>query len=367
LVKARLAEIDQAAAELFGVNVLSSRTKSETKFSAAKIADSLSLLGVPMHISCEVVERCVDELRVLRRKSQQLTTSDIRRAVSEVLYRLEPDGVPQKRIQLWADNYIRVYGSPTRQIMVVDDTGRLDDRFTPLTFPLVLRYLLPDVAKQIFPDDFQARIDAVHRQDRDVFSEDVIQHVKSLDIYRIHYSTLVSLAKDLALSPPHPWFVEDKNIEAILEYDIERARSHATRLREMLRSRDIQVGLHSMRECLHHSCSGVLVMYRILPGCGYLSPLYNLYHHLSEHVRGNQTEALSYSDFGDLITDMSLLKISVEALSANLRLAQDKVNAVETNDWDGIEEVAKLAIGFSDALETLAQAKFPQVFSALHY
>lgn len=365
IIKVEFDRIDKQAAEVLGEKVVSIRTNQEIPFSAEKITDSLSLLGVPLHISCEVIERCIDELKVMRRKSQILTTADIRKAVSEVLYRFEPQGIPQKKIQLWADNYIRVYGSPSRQIIVIDDINVLDEKFLPLAFPLIQKHVLIDVAKQIFPDDYELRVASIHRQDRDVFADEIMQHIKSLEIYRIHYSTAISLAKDLALSPPHPWFVKDENVESIVEYDLERARYHASRLRDMLYANDPQIGFHSLRECFHHSCSGILVMYRVLPGCGYLSPLYNLFHHLNEYSKGNRTEAYDYSDFSDLINNLEAIKININGLVDDLKKAQEQVSNVESTDWENISDLSKIAISLKVLFENLIRRKHPHILSVI--
>lgn len=361
LVQARHQEIDKEANELFGSVLISSRTGHEIRFSSAKIADSLSLLGIPLHVCCEVIEKCLGELRIIKRKSHQLSTSDIRRAVAEVLYRIEPTDVSPKRVQIWADSYIRKYGNPSKQISVLDDAKALDAGVVPLSFHLVRENVLSDVAKAIFPDDYQARLTGVRREDRDTFAEEIIRHVKHLEIYRIHYSSLVTLAKEIALSPPHPWFVEIPKTEEAVRYDLERAAHHAGKLRQMLRTEHLREGFYSINECIHHSCSGILATYGVFLGCGYMAPFYNLLHHLVEHKNGRESDAFAYSEIRHLFDEFPAFGYSIQALTADVENLKQKLKLQDISEWDVASDMASRAIALSDALYSLVRHRLPSL------
>jgi hypothetical protein len=361
LVQKRFVEIDQEANKIFGDLVISSRTGKEIQFSSAKIADSLSLLGIPIHICCEVIDKCLDELRIMKRKAYQLSTSDIRRAVAEVLYRVELSGISQKRVQLWADSYIRKYGNPTKQLMVLDDQGRLDAGVVNLSFALIREKVLMDVARSIYPDDYMHRLSGIRREDRETFSEEVIRHVKNMDIYRIHYSSLVIIAKELALSPPHPWFVETPKIEDAVRYDLERSSHHSNKLKQMLRSRILTEGLYSIKECIHHSCSGILALYGVFLGCGYMSPFYNLQHHVVEFKNERESDAFLYSDISKLFEDLSLIHKPINEIISVMDELKHKIRLDDFSKWDVASDLASRAIYLSDIFEQLVSNRMPQL------
>lgn len=361
LVKARHIEIDKEANALFGNVLISSRTGDEIQFSSAKIADSLSLLGIPLHVCCEVIEKCLGELRIIKRKNHQLSTSDIRRAVAEVLYRIEPTDVSPKRVQLWADSYIRKYGNPTKQITVLNDMNSLEGGVVPLSFHMVREKVMTDVAKLIFPQDYQVRLNGVRKEDRSTFAEEVIRHVKNLEIYRIHYSSLVTLAKEIALSPPHPWFIETQNIEEAVRYDLERSCHHSAKLRHMLRSQVVHEGFYSIKECIHHSCSGILALYGIFLGCGYMAPFYNLLHHLIEHNNGRESDAFEYSEIRHFFEELSESRRSSQMLIEDMEAMKQKLKLQDISAWDVASDIASRAISLSEVFHSLVRYRLPSL------
>lgn len=362
LVQTRFVEIDKEANDIFGNFVISSRTGKEIQFSSAKIADSLSLLGIPIHICCEVIDKCLDELRIMKRKAYQLSTSDIRRAVAEVLYRIDLNGISQKRVQLWADSYIRKYGNPNKQLMVLDDQNRLEAGVVNISFALIREKVLVDVARLIYPEDYQHRLSGIRREDRETFSEEVIRHVKNMDVYRIHYSSLVIIAKELAISPPHPWFVETPKMEDAVRYDLDRATHHSNKLKEMLRTRVLTEGLYSIKECIHHSCSGMLALYGVFLGCGYMSPFYNLQHHLIEYKNGRESDAFLYSEISEFFGDLSSIHKPIDEIIKSMEELKHKIRLDDFSKWEIAHDLASRAIYLSDILKQLVSNRMPQLY-----
>lgn len=359
IVRRRLDIIDKEAKQIFGSSIISSKTAHQIEFSSQKIVDSLSLLGIPLDICCEIVEKSIAELKLIKQKHHQLSTSDIRRAVSEALYRLEPATANPKRIQYWADSYIRKYGNPTRNITVVDDSGQFGGELFPLSYALLKKHVLRDTLKKIFGENEEKYFKQMSFNERELFSEEVMRQVKFLDIYRIHYSALVVIAKELALSPPHPWFADPPRIEDAVRYDLERAGHHAGKLHTMLRTSNIQEGFYSINECIHHSCSGLLASYGVFLGCGYMSPFYNLLHHFSEFRKGRKTDAHSYSDISELFVDLEASNVNIEQMTQDMDMYKFSVKGQPGIQPETAPDVAAFAISLFDVFQLNTRKKFP--------
>jgi hypothetical protein len=274
---------------------------------------------------------------------------------------MEPTDVSSKRIQLWADSYTRKYGNPLKQISVLDDTQALGPGVVPLSFQFVREQVLTDVAKAIFPSDYEVRLTGIRREDRDAFANEIIHQAKHLEIYRIHYSALVTVAKELALSPPHPWFVETPNMEEAVRYDLERSTHHAGKLRQMLRTRLVREGFYSINECIHHSCSGILATYGVFLGCGYMSPFYNLLHHLVEHKAGRESDAFAYSEIRYLFDESPALGYSIQGLTTDMEYLKQKLKLKDNSGWEVASDMASRAISLSETFHSMVRHRLPSL------
>lgn len=134
------------------------------------------------------------------------------------------------------------------------------------------------------------------------------------------------MSKDLALQPPHPWLVSRAfDFDSIL-YDYERSYTHAVNVMKVLEYSEFDSGKYPLRECVHHSCSGILSIYGVFMGCGYLSPLYNLTYQVYQIIEGRAQDVLEYSKIGNLRHDLFTFDKEIKVFHKELLELRDGVD-----------------------------------------
>ncbi len=335
VVSKRIDDIDERINILFPDKVYSPRHPDNKPFSSQLLINSLSSMGMPLNVSLEVVDSSIPEIIGLKRQVSQLESSHIRRAVATALYKLNQDVYSEDQIQAWGDSYVRRYGHPdTRALVLIDDEEYGGHKIIPLTYKFTKQHLVPDLIKEVLGSKAFSHFRKSCRKKEDArIAEVIIKSVKSLDVNRIHYNTLLSLSKDLALQPPHPWLVPKAfDFESIL-YDYERASDHVLYVKKFFETDTALTGKYHLRECIHHSSSGILAIYGVYMGCGYMAPFYNLVYHVDKITQGRAYDVFEYSRLKNLPNDLFSQGVEFTKFHDDLLLFRDKV------DWK--EPIAK--------------------------
>ncbi|MCE5280327.1 MAG: hypothetical protein ABFD92_07795 [Planctomycetaceae bacterium] len=267
-------------------------------FSCERLISSLVKLDIPVAVAMDVLDVLRSDL--IRSNQTLLTTSDIRKAVSAVLHKLESDEYDKQKTQVWGDSYVRTYANCTYHVEVIYPDGCI----TVFDSEYVRSKLLHDMIDLILPQTGFARFAPfLPNNEETQIAASIMSAVEGLHLYRIHYDALLLLVKELALQPPHPWLIQKVfEYEAVL-YDHSKAAVHARDVREY-RQRDIAASLYAARECVHHSSSAILAYYGAWMGCGHMAPFRNLVH-LVGHLDRKTPEYLEhYSRIGSICQDL---------------------------------------------------------------
>jgi len=275
-------------------NIHNSKSRDPANFKIKVIIESLHQLGIPLDVSLEVCKIAVNEFRIIKSRSESITTNIIRLVITNSIFRLDSKKYTENQIENWADIYTKKFGKPdTRYFLINDRPGEFQYNRIPLTYKYLREHFVKNLIEDLLGSgsyDLLQSARLINNLER--ISHHLMKRVKALDVSELKYSTLLGIGKDLALQTPHPWILTTSNRSRLHIYDIEKAVNHANNI--LLKSSLYHVN-YVLSECIHHSSSGLLSMYREYLGCEFLSPFFGL------------QNLVNYQFTGCLRTDSNLL------------------------------------------------------------
>lgn len=340
LLKPAFESLDKRITDLFPGGLFSP-TSAEIKheFSSEKLFTSLTLLGLPINVALHAISRTEFEFSKLSQTQQKITTDDIRIAVAKSLYQYDSSEFCEKKRQFWGDKYVRIYGRPNQKLLVLTKDGNSHE----LNYRYVLTVIIPQLIDYIWGiGKFEHLRKAISIEDKNEMADEILRAVKSLGVYRIHFSSLLKIAKELALQPPHPWLVECAFDYEAIAYDYDKAKMHCVNMVRDYGRENFESCLYSFRETVHHSCSAVLAYYGIYMGCGYLAPLHTLHRVITSLEKGMPIEATCL-DRIDIKSDLRSLGVSITEISRCIKLLREQVSVSGSSEKEEIKEAIDLA------------------------
>jgi len=251
------------------------RPEAIKNFESEKLLYSLVNLGIPFIYSLRILDVVISKI-IQENEFRELETSSIRKAVSDSLY--ESNAILDEKINLqkcriWGDLYLRKYGNPEGPIKIIHRDGRIEE----LNFELLSESIIPNVFSDILEIDTKIILRKFSKKERQEMGNELMRIILELGIYRLHHRTLLLLARDLAMQPPHPWiFDPDKTFEYI-QYNLERANKNMIDIKSFYEKGNIARCQNPMHEIIHHASAAILGFYGEIPGCGLMAPFRNLY------------------------------------------------------------------------------------------
>lgn len=344
---ARIAIIDSRIKQLLPQKLISPRAGNAYEdFSSEKLIFSLAQLGIPVRVGIQVAESLDKYLAPMLHGVQEVTTNHIRHAVVAAIRALDTTTYGHSALELWADNYARRYGNPNERLRVIHRDGSEVD----LDYQFLLEHLIPHLIRKIMGVQIEAleASDIISKLNMRRMADEVLGHVKSLNVYAIRYKTLFNLAYDLAVQPPHPWFVDARTAQATVEYDLERATQHAKLLHEESIQTEYASARHSAREAIHHACSAILAYYGAFLGVSELGPLSQLVHALNLYGEQGNPLLWSISQIRQIEGDLTAIGESRPEFLRKLQKLQKNIHSVPD---------AKIPILIRNAIELAGIAK----------
>jgi hypothetical protein len=121
------------------------------------------------------------------------------------------------------DRYAHSYGSADRQIEVEMVNGEIHQ----LDYGFLKKSVIPAIVQSVYPGiDYKVFIEQVSSKQLKRIENELLVAIKSLHIYRIKYHVLVSVATELALQPPHPWFAARPKVVEDVKGHLIKADKH---------------------------------------------------------------------------------------------------------------------------------------------
>ena len=340
LLKPSFENFDQRIADIFPEGLFSSTSENtQIEFSSEKLFSSLTLLGIPINVALHAVSRTEYELTKLSQNQKKMSTDDIRWAVANSLYHYDSSGYCHKKRQFWGDKYVRIYGRPNQQLIVITQDGG----FHELNYKYILNTIIPHLIESILGSGkFEHLLKIISQEDKKEMADEILKAIKSLGIYRIHFTSLIKIAKELALQPPHPWLVESAFDYESIAYDYEKAKKHFLDMIGSFEKQNIESCLYSFRETVHHSCSAILAYYGIYMGCGYLAPLHTLYRIIVFLEKGIPIDATCVEKI-DIKSDLRNLGISITEFNRCVKLLREQLSVSGESEKEEIKLAINLA------------------------
>jgi hypothetical protein len=332
----QLEALSQRINELFPQHIISpTRGNLVEPFSAEKLIRSLVQIGIPVTAAISVAQSLEPYLVELVSDEEPLTTAHIRKAVSRAIYALTSDAHDAAQTRQWGDVYARRYGNPNGRLRLLHRDGSQED----LDYRALKTVIIPHLIRNILHKDFaslkQSFISARAVED---MANELMQQIKGLNLYAIRYKTLYNLAYDLAVQPPHPWFVESAYMSDTVTYNLERAAAHANTLPTLFEGGNGSSCRHAAQECIEHSCAAILAFYGAFLGSGYMGPIHQLIQALELPEDGNETLwefcriRQIEGDLAGIGESSSDLRQSLSRLARNLKgTADNKIEIVARN------------------------------------
>jgi hypothetical protein len=321
------------------------RNFSLEAFSSEKLFTSLITIGILVEAAWHVTESLDEHLVQIIRSADVVTTAHIRKAVSAAIYRLE--GFPPHAVQEWGDLYARRYGSPDERLRVIHQDGTEED----LDYRFLYKHLIPHLVERILHvDSYEAVKKTLGSMSIRRIADQILAHVKSLNLYSLRYKTLLYLAHDLAVQPPHPWFVETPYFGRTVVYDLERAMDHANQLDHLWASGDTPGCTHAIYETIHHSCSAILAYYGAFLGSRHLESLPKLINVLQiASERGNDT-LWAQCKIKQIEGDLQGIGLSRAAFLRRLGKLSKKIPLLAPEDLEGLVRDARFTFDTANSL-----------------
>jgi hypothetical protein len=265
--------------------------RRKNEFSARKLIASLTTLGIPVEASLRLLDDLPPALEQLVGEGETLSTNHLRSAVARLIERIpahtimpseflhlseemqqvgrSPGPTPEELKAEWAQRYARRYGAGDRAIQVLHRDGSLSD----LNYSFLKDVLFPDVLNRLLGDGFSLeRNGVISKEIVGRMARGALEEFTRLGLYTIRYKTVLRLAEDLALHPPHPWIVTSETRRTSIEYDLAKARENIARLLDPAEGQRGSIDYrHS--EALRHVASAILGIYSGYLGNRETSPL----------------------------------------------------------------------------------------------
>lgn len=302
--------------------VLINKTNDHEPYQTVKIITSLLKLGIPLVAAYSIAQLTIDRIKELiylsESDSVEVSTKDIRRMVSLSIQEMDIQQFSYEDIESWNNRYIRRYGHNNKRIRVYySDNDQTDE----ISYDYISKKLVADLINDITGCSVEC-ID-ISQKYLSHISHEILTFINSCDLYKINYDVLKAIINEIALQPPHPWFISEKTRSDIIKYDIECLNSNIVKVEQALNN-GVDSTQYVKIEVLHHASSLILEKYNFFLGCYDLSAFYLLKGLLSELCDNSKWDyAISFSRLGKILEDLVFAHIDVSSLCDSM----DRINS----------------------------------------
>ena len=323
--------------------ILVNKTNHKEAYQTVKIITSLLQLGIPLVATYEIAQSTVNRIKEFcynnSTSTESLTTKDIRKMVSQSIQEMDIEKFSYSDIESWNNLYIRRYGHNNKRVKIYYPNS---DESDFISYEYIHNKLLKDIVSEITKTHVNyAEIPSRHK--RDVATE-ILAFINRCDLYKINYVVLKDIIKEIALQPPHPWFINQETKEEIIEYDVKCLKKNISELEESI-SNNINSPQSAKIEVLHHASALILEKYNFFLGCYDLSSFYLLKDLLNNLIDREKWDfTVTYSKTSELLLDLSFSFIEVVQLNETINQIN---NFLKNQDINNLE-FDKLLIQFSD-------------------
>jgi hypothetical protein len=300
--------IDQIDIEMNSrFKIINSKNLSKKeRFKSEKLIYSLVSIGIPLNFTIKILN-FVSANIIANYKKEFLETSEIRKVVRNTLYSLEKIGFEQKQCQIWGDVYVRKYGNPEGAMEII----HINDETELLDYDFIQEKLIPETLAEILQTEKSRILKSISKKEIVSMGNELMRIISELGIYRIHHRTLLLLAKDVAMQPPHSWVIDPNKLFEYVEKDFKKADQHLKEAKCFFDEKNFPYCRNSIRECIHHVSAAILGYYKDISGFGDLSAFHNLMNRVNEIILEKNTQLIEESKIRMLEGDIRMCNLTV--------------------------------------------------------
>lgn len=297
-------------------NGVESPTRGKKKFNSNGLITSLCALGIPFNAGLKVLGKVQRNLRKMDKNRDSIKTEELRRFIKNALYQLDSRKYGQELINNWAESYVKKYGDPSMIPKVKYNDKRQPER---ITYKFIKKSVIPDVIKIVSNKNWDEVKWQFTRNDLDEISKEIMTVIKSLCLYEVNYDTILKIAEDLSLLPPHPWLVKPSLKQQTINYNLHRANNHLNKINRYLKDnnkKEIQFCILSINECIYHLSASILAYYTFFIGYNLFSPFNKLKNSLNS-LNNNQDETSIKLILPkeEIINDLQMVNIKISEIA----------------------------------------------------
>lgn len=351
--------------------LFSARFDGIVSFSAEKLFSSLSQIDIPPNIIFQILNALDEQLDEIVGQGEGFNTGHVRLAVMRCIQSL-PKGLVERalqgevgasedlsdnelasriseRRQQWSRRYARRYGNPDQSTKVILHNGQERQ----LDFHFLYQEIVPEVLRRLLGSE------NVVIKHKTIFSKTVLremsrailENTRGLSLYSIRYKSLLYLAEELALQPPHPWLATVENRESMMDYDRERIEIHLSNIRSLDDYND-ESRWHSFNELVSHSCSLILASYCGFVGKRYLGSLQQL--RLWKQIRDENVPLWDSCELRELSGDLFALSFNEDEF---WQLLMKTSKFIEIRRIDNTARILDLSEEIVDRAQAIAKRR----------
>lgn len=315
------------------------------EFRSSKIFSSLVKTDIPLEDAFYIVHKvALTLLEEIHEKKYEdgLSTHIIRKVVANTILNYPRENITDEEVEKWADKYVRKYGHDAQRVEIYFENG---ENNVKVDFDFIKDRLLEDIIMDLEIRDKAYKHEISSRQ-ISLISREIIEFINDCNMYKINYNTLKEFIMEMALQPPHPWFVTCKTAKRIAKYDVDVLQKHYGKLCSARDNNKYDNLYYTVYEALHHSCSSILARYYEVLGCKDLDAFYNLERVISKLCKREEKDLLlEMYEIGNLPNDLKYISIELSDFHSLLRRIRKRLDIgkiASTLDKEYVSDVIEL-------------------------
>ncbi|WP_337171463.1 hypothetical protein [Gemmatimonas aurantiaca] len=327
---AHVRALDQQINQLLPLGIRAPRQNKNVPFQTDKLLLSLASIGIPVQTGIAIAEKVLEFQERRDIATGELDTGALRLGVLRAIYSLPRNIIDRSIADHWATRYAQRYGNPkVRTTLQFDASER-----RPLSYSLIRDRVIPALIERVLGVGVaEARAGGISTQDLDSIAKQILEVALSLPAYNIRFELLLDIAEELSTQPPHPWFVRSWLFSDTVRYDLERAGSHAARLKKLWDSGQTNLYRHSAVECIHHSASAFLGYYGAFLGPEYLEPVHRLAKYINGLRHGRVYTAWDHLRITQMPGDMRACGEDIGEFAEHIDIITRNMNDAPATKW----------------------------------
>lgn len=307
--KKKFKELDEIINNQFSTQMIVNKTGAYEAYSTQKIITSLAKIGIPLEITYYIAETVAKEIieKVETKTITELSTKQIRKIVSKAIQNYNGKDYSLQDIEEWNEKYIRRYGHNNQLVKIYDEKSCVD---VDVSYGYIYDKLLPDIVESITNNTDYSKLSNSQKSD---LAEEVLDFINNCSLYRINYNVLKSIIIEIAMQPPHPWFVNEDTRKTIMEYDEKQLQINLQKLRKLIQKKTADTSFqYIIFEVLHHGSSLLLAKYNHFLGVKDTSAFFILQNLLKQLEKPDCCDLLltNYS-IANIFADLSFANVDI--------------------------------------------------------